>query len=199
MQRVYYTATVDSIKAKALMDLAGLYAKSNPDTCIQLAKEALNISQQAKFKRGEVHSINVIGLAYYRKNDYDNALIYYEKVQKNIEILAPNPRCGLFLNLGNIYLKKLHYVQALLNYQKALKIYEAIVEKKILETTQNQIKTLQKESDIIVSETNNYTKPVTDTTDMSISTTEPNTSSLVSETPYDNNYDNGNLNKQPII
>jgi hypothetical protein len=91
------------------------------------------------------------------------------------------------------------YVKCETDYVDGLKIYEAIVEKKILETTQNQIKTLQKESDIIVSETNNYTKPVTDTTDMSISTTEPNTSSLVSETPYDNNYDNDNLNKQPII
>ncbi len=148
LQRVYYTATVDSIKAKALMDLAGLYAKSNPDTCIQLAKEALNISHQAKFKRGEVHSINVIGLAYYRKNDYDNALIYYEKVQKNIEILAPNPRCGLFLNLGNIYFKKLNYIQALLTYQKALKLAEVLGNKQAIAICLNNIASIhEKEKD----------------------------------------------------
>ena len=150
LQRVYHTATLDTVKAKALMDLAGLYAKTNPDTCIQLAKEALQLSQQAKFKRGEVHSINVIGLAYYRKNDYDNALLYYEKVQKNINILAPPPRLGLFLNLGNIYIKRLNYAQALINYQKALKIADFLENKQAIAVCLNNIGNIyEKEKDYI--------------------------------------------------
>jgi hypothetical protein len=80
------------------------------------------------------------------------------------------------------------YVKCETDYVDGLKIYEAIVEKKILETTQNQIKTLQKESDKIVSETNNYTKPVaTPPLVVPTTTTEPNTSSLISETPNDTN------------
>jgi tetratricopeptide (TPR) repeat protein/two-component sensor histidine kinase len=142
LQRAFYLATVDTVKAKALMDLAGLYAKTNPDTCILLAKEALNISQQAKFKRGEVHATNVIGLAYYRKNDYDNALIYYEKVQKNIEMLALAPRCGLFLNVGNIHLKKSNYSQALITYQKTLKLAELLNNKQAIAICLNNIGTI---------------------------------------------------------
>ena len=50
------------------------------------------------------------------------------------------------------------YVKCETDYVNGLKIYEAIGEKKILETTQKQINTLQKESDKIISETNNYIK-----------------------------------------
>ena len=52
------------------------------------------------------------------------------------------------------------YVKCETDYVNGLKIYEAIVEKKILETTQKQINTLQKESDKIVSETKDVMKPV---------------------------------------
>ena len=52
------------------------------------------------------------------------------------------------------------YVNCETDYVEGLKIYEAIVEKKIIETTQKQINTLQKESDKIISETKNSIKPV---------------------------------------
>jgi hypothetical protein len=51
------------------------------------------------------------------------------------------------------------YVKCETDYVEGLKIYEAIVEKKILETTQKQIETLQKESDNVLSETKNFIKP----------------------------------------
>jgi hypothetical protein len=40
-----------------------------------------------------------------------------------------------------------------MDYVKGIKIYEAIVESKILETTQKQIKTLEKEANKIISDT----------------------------------------------
>jgi hypothetical protein len=55
------------------------------------------------------------------------------------------------------------YIKCETDYVNGLKIYEAIVEKKILETTQKQINTLKKESDNIVSETKNIIKPPIET------------------------------------
>jgi ribosomal protein L17 len=52
------------------------------------------------------------------------------------------------------------YVNCETDYVEGLKIYEAIVEKKIIETTQKQINTLQKESDKIITETKNNINPV---------------------------------------
>ena len=83
------------------------------------------------------------------------------------------------------------YVKCETDYVEGLKIYEAIVEKKILETTQKQIKTLQKESDKIITETKDIIKPTIPT-----SATLPNTSELIRETSS-NTYNN-NVNQQPI-
>jgi len=52
------------------------------------------------------------------------------------------------------------YVNCETDYVNSIKLYEAIVETKILETTQNQIKNLEKEATNIIAETNKITNPV---------------------------------------
>jgi hypothetical protein len=103
------------------------------------------------------------------------------------------------------------YVKCETDYVDGLKIYEAIVEKKILETTQKQINTLQKESDKIVSETKDIIKPVVPVINAPVSqnieksdvilTNESNTSSLENKVQaIDNdNMVNNNLNQKPIV
>jgi hypothetical protein len=51
------------------------------------------------------------------------------------------------------------YVDCELSYVKGIKLYEAIVESKILETTQNQIKVLTTQADKIIKETTAVIKP----------------------------------------
>jgi hypothetical protein len=51
------------------------------------------------------------------------------------------------------------YVDCELSYVKGIKLYEAIVESKILETTQNQIKVLTTQADNIIKETTSVIKP----------------------------------------
>jgi hypothetical protein len=51
------------------------------------------------------------------------------------------------------------YVDCELSYVKGIKLYEAIVESKILETTQNQIKVLNTQADKIIKETTAVIKP----------------------------------------
>lgn len=55
------------------------------------------------------------------------------------------------------------YVRCEMDYVNGVKLYEAIVEKKILETTQNQIETLKKEASKIISETKNVELPIRNT------------------------------------
>jgi hypothetical protein len=103
------------------------------------------------------------------------------------------------------------YVKCETDYVNGLKIYEAIVEKKILETTQKQINTLQKESDKIVSETKDIIKPVVPVINAPVSqnieksdvilTNESNTSSLENKVQAIDNVNmvNNNLNQKPIV
>jgi hypothetical protein len=88
------------------------------------------------------------------------------------------------------------YVNCETDYVNGLKIYEAIVEKKILETTQKQINTLQKESDKIVSETKDIIKPSEPVIQNSII---PQSTNII-ESSNNNNNDNNNNNlyQQPI-
>ena len=51
------------------------------------------------------------------------------------------------------------YIDCELSYVKGIKLYEAIVESKILETTQNQIKVLNTQADKIIKETTAVIKP----------------------------------------
>jgi hypothetical protein len=85
------------------------------------------------------------------------------------------------------------YVRCETDYVNGLKIYEAIVEKKILETTQKQINTLQKESDKIVSETKDIIKPSEPVIQNSIIPQ----STIITESS-NNNDNNNNLYQQPI-
>ena len=74
------------------------------------------------------------------------------------------------------------YVKCETDYVNGLKIYETIVEKKILETTQNQIQTLQKQATNIISDTSQITKPITTPTPITPTpitpTTVPNSESI---------------------
>ena len=83
------------------------------------------------------------------------------------------------------------YVKCETDYVEGLKIYEAIVEKKILETTQKQIETLQKESDNVLSETKNFIKP-------NIVPVENSRTNNANE-PYINNNNNNNLEQRQIV
>jgi len=55
------------------------------------------------------------------------------------------------------------YVRCEMDYVNGVKLYEAIVEKKILETTQNQIETLKKEASKIINDTKNIDLPIKNT------------------------------------
>ena len=58
------------------------------------------------------------------------------------------------------------YVKCETDYVNGIKLYEAIVESKILDTTQNQIDTLNKEAKKIVSQTQNATNMDVDKPDV---------------------------------
>ena len=78
-------------------------------------------------------SLHNIGLVYYNKGNYDEALLYYQKslkikyrvygVDESQVEEQGNSSIALSLNnIGNVYNAKGNYDEALLYYQKSLKI-----------------------------------------------------------------------------
>lgn len=151
LQNVYQSAKLDSNKIFTLLEIGTIYGKNNPDTCITIAKIALEYSQQIKLEKGVIRSLNLIGLAYYRKNNYTLAAEYYRKVLPFETLLVSRPRSNMLLNMGNIHLRKTNYPMAMEFYQKALKVGEAAKDNYVIAIMLNNIGNIhetQKEYDI---------------------------------------------------
>ena len=90
------------------------------------------------------------------------------------------------------------YIKCELDYVNGIKIYEAIVESKILETTQKQIDNLKSEANKIVQETKNVSIPVNENlkpiiTDNHLPSSYSNLSLPNTSTTYSISYPNNNI------
>ena len=123
------------------------YVLSNSDKLFtEYAKNIKNMIQSASNKQSEL--LNIINDLFIFVNDpYSdkkkirvNPILNEDKLQKIVEKTR-----GIIIEL---------YVKCELDYVDNLKVYEAIVESKILETTKKQIENLEKKANTIVDDTN---------------------------------------------
>src|SRR5437016_3031502 len=115
----------DTNKVKLLDDLSANYSSVNPDEGIKYGQQGIKLAQQLGYKTGIAKSNKVIGMNYYYKSDYNNALEYnfralhiYEETGNTYGIAA------ITNNVGLVYQKHSNYPMALEYYFKALKINE---------------------------------------------------------------------------
>ncbi len=64
-------------KVKELINKAYKVMNNDPNKCIIYSKQALEISQKLNFEHGEGMALMHLGLGYYHKSDYSNALDNY--------------------------------------------------------------------------------------------------------------------------
>jgi serine phosphatase RsbU (regulator of sigma subunit) len=128
---VYKTTKYDTVKILALVNIAALYSKNKPDTCISLAKIAIEESEKKKFNKGQAKGLHVTGTAYAIKADYTLALEYYQKSLSIYENLGNQVNVSEVLNdMGIVQLRKSNYTIALEIFQKNLKIFESFKNKR---------------------------------------------------------------------
>ena len=119
---------------------------------IEYAENIKNMIQNASNNQSKL--LSVINLLFtYVIDPYTNKKVIRVNPKLNEETLqmAVNKTRGLIVDL---------YIKCELDYVNGIKIYEAIVESKILETTQKQIDNLKSEANKIVQETKNISLPV---------------------------------------
>jgi len=131
------------------------YIVSNNDKLfLQYAKNIKSMIQSASDKQSEL--LNIINELFIFVNDpYSdkkkirvNPILNEEKLQK------------IIVKTRNIIIEL--YVKCELDFIDNLKVYEAIVESKILETTKKQIENLEQKANSIISETNKIIERATD-------------------------------------
>lgn len=125
LMNVYRTAKQDSTKILALVDIAFLYHRSKPDTCIAISKQIIEKSEKINYQKGKSRGLNSMAAAYRVKSNYQQAL---ENQFKSLKIAEEiNDKQGMsnsFAGLGMIYRLQGNYPLALENQFKSLKIAE---------------------------------------------------------------------------
>ena len=117
----------DTNKVNALLELSTTVFGTQPDTAIIYATQALGLSQQLNFKKGEGYALKNIGLAYYIKSDFVEVYNYW---QQSLEIFkSAEDQLGisnLNNNIGAVHFNYADYSKALEYYFESLKAAEKL-------------------------------------------------------------------------
>src|ERR1043166_7965439 len=90
----------DTARVNHLNSLASILRFTNPDTSILLAQQAVALAHKINFQEGEATALSAVGIGYYTKGDFANALENYFKAL-DIDKAMGNKK-GLVKRLGNI-------------------------------------------------------------------------------------------------
>jgi len=125
LKTVIETAGHDTTKAKALNELAGKFITTNPDTALELTKQALELSNTLEYTKGQIASYHNIGYVNYVQSDYEQAISNWTKTLELRESLGDKQgMAASYNNIGLIYRNQSAYPQALDYNIKSVKIYE---------------------------------------------------------------------------
>jgi tetratricopeptide (TPR) repeat protein len=108
------TEKSDTSKAILLYNLSYYYQKFKPDSALQLAQEALQVSQKSKFTRGISNSLAQMAGAFNRLGNYPKALEYY------IEQLKIEEKQESLVGIAYVHMDIAHVYNSEKDTEKAL-------------------------------------------------------------------------------
>jgi adenylate cyclase len=115
----------DTAYINALLLQSKQHYGDDPDKSIRLANEAMTLSREIKYDKGEALSLKSIGIVYYNQQKYVEALEYWENARKIFEKQNNDEGVANILNnMAAIYFKQGDNEKALKNSLSSLKIAE---------------------------------------------------------------------------
>ncbi|WP_171037799.1 tetratricopeptide repeat protein [Dyadobacter luticola] len=131
LENLLNKTTVDTTKIDLLVELAMEVWSSAPEKTLASAEKVLAISKKIDYPKGEAAGEHVLGVYYWQKNNYPEALAHYSKSE---EISRKNDyKTGIgkaIFSAGIIYGEQGNYSQALENYLRALAIFQELKDEK---------------------------------------------------------------------
>lgn len=117
----------DTHLVKTYNELTWQYRLIDPDKAIFYGNKAIQLSLTQKFDKGLAQAYNDLGIIYYDRQNFENALILYNQsftIRKAHNDLAG--MAALYNKIGIAYQKQGEFQTALNNQLNALKIYEQL-------------------------------------------------------------------------
>ena len=140
LKKIVDTTDNDSVKASSLFHLSKLYYTFDQDTAILYGKEAKAIANQKGLKKIEANALNIIGISYLIKSDYEKSLSTHLEALGMREILKDTT--GIIestMNLGNIYYRIHELEKAAVQYQKSLTLAKLINHERAMSLLYNNL------------------------------------------------------------
>ena len=127
LQKSVKNVSHDTSGVNLLLGSANKISFNNADSGMQLAQEALDLSREIHFKKGEGASLNAIGEAYHFLGDYPQALQkQFEALQINKDLKDSAGEAETLGDIGVVYNELGQYRQALQYLLPAIKIYQQL-------------------------------------------------------------------------
>ncbi|MCK4654232.1 MAG: sigma 54-interacting transcriptional regulator [Candidatus Cloacimonetes bacterium] len=131
----YSTEKVDVLNKLAKSHLGKSNTKAQA-----FSKRALKIAEKINYSKGEVISLNTIGISYYHLYEYEKAIGYYQKtLRKSEENNDKHFLAASLNNIGIIYSELNNHDKAIEYYQKALKLFKENNDIKSMAAAMNNI------------------------------------------------------------
>ena len=127
LQHVLDTTNIASNKVDVLLELSFYIRNTKPNITLSYAEEALILSKEIKYAKGQAQAIRNIGLGYMKLGQYDTAIYLCEKAIEIADSLSVLESKADALNtLGNIYFHQAAYDEALDAFKKTAEIYDKL-------------------------------------------------------------------------
>lgn len=140
LKRIASQTDNDSIKAASLYNLSKLYYTYDQDSAILYATEAKEISNKLGLQKMEANSLNIIGVSFLIKSEYEEALSTHfealgirEAIQDSIGMIEST------MNLGNIYYRLNDTDKAVKHYHESLEIAKKLQHERAMSLLYNNI------------------------------------------------------------
>jgi serine phosphatase RsbU (regulator of sigma subunit) len=112
----------------------------NPDSMLILGMKAVDLCEKAKYNKGVFESNRNVGIAYWVKGNYTEALVYYQKALAVVANTGYDKEKGkVYHHIAKVYTNQGKYPDALENHFEALKIDEKLDDKKGIAFSLNNI------------------------------------------------------------
>ncbi len=132
LRRVIATAKHDTTRINAMNELAYYFRdkKSQYDSAMTFAQESQKLAERAHFRKGVADALNHIGMVYYRRGKFSEALeISFSSLRIHQEIGNKSGMAGSMHAISNVYFSQGKYREVLENAFKSLRMREEIGDK----------------------------------------------------------------------
>ncbi|MEO6405035.1 MAG: sensor histidine kinase [Ferruginibacter sp.] len=120
----------DSILAGSYNELTWQYRTIDQDKAIDYGHKAIELGNKINFPKAVAQAFNDLGIIYYDKQDFLNALSSYKKAYEiRLKLGDKKGIAALYNKIGIVYQKESRFDSALIYAQKALELYEQINDK----------------------------------------------------------------------